>query len=201
MPHVDSLVPRPHFSRTPEKWRKVVWARDYHVEHVESSIGRNGEARSAGETTPCMLSSAYPIHRSANKVIARVLMCKWFFVSLSCILSFKSVDQINFSNFTDLEGSCAGAWSGQVHPATGEPCTPLHPNATAEVEWEASLDCAQSSLCSQRHWERWCVQLSEGMAESAQWKDPLASKVCRCFKMFTECGEYMYITNHYVFVW
>ena len=68
VPHVDSLVPRPHFSRTPEKWRKVVWARDYHVEHVESSIGRNGEARSAGETTPCMLSSAYPIHRSANKV-------------------------------------------------------------------------------------------------------------------------------------
>ena len=114
---------------------------------------------------------------------------------------FKSVDQINFSNFTDLEGSCTGSRSGQVHPATGEPCTPLHPNATAEVEREASLDCAQSSLCSQRHWERWCVQLSEGMAESAQWKDPLASKVCRCFKMFTECGEYMYITNHYVFVW
>ena len=108
---------------------------------------------------------------------------------------FGSVD---FSNFTDLERSCTDARSGQIYPVIGEPCTSFHSNATTEVEWEATLDGAQSSLCSQRHWERWCVQFSEGVAESAWWKDPpLASNVCRrCFKMFVEWGEY--ITNHYV---
>ena len=38
-----------------------------HTPHVESSIGRNGEAQSPVETTLCC-AFAYPIHRSASKV-------------------------------------------------------------------------------------------------------------------------------------
>ena len=38
-----------------------------HAPHMESSIGRNGEAQSAVETTPCC-AFAYPIHRSVSEV-------------------------------------------------------------------------------------------------------------------------------------
>ena len=58
-----------------------------HAEHVESSIGRNGEARSTVEMMPCCLSTngAYPVHGSANEVHssgadAQVVSCHRYLV-------------------------------------------------------------------------------------------------------------------------